>query len=70
MTRDASVDSGGSLSFDRYEANQVVQLIGVDDDENRFAGLSVTDRPSSHRLKREYDGMLRPEVRVNGRNSS
>jgi hypothetical protein len=37
------VDSGGSLSFDKYEANQVVQLIGVDDKEDRFAGLSITD---------------------------
>lgn len=37
------VDSGGSLSFDKYEANQVVQLLGVDDSENRFAGLVVTD---------------------------
>ena len=37
------VDSGGSLSFDKYGANQVVQLIGVDDKDDRFAGLSVTD---------------------------
>jgi hypothetical protein len=37
------VDSGGSLSFDRYGANQVVQLIGVDDKEDRLSGLSVTD---------------------------
>jgi hypothetical protein len=39
------VDSGGSLSFDKYEANQVVQLAGVDDSHDRFAGLSVTDSP-------------------------
>ncbi|MGI8468049.1 MAG: hypothetical protein ACR2N3_06310 [Pyrinomonadaceae bacterium] len=37
------VDSGGSLSFDKYGANQIVQLIGVDDKEDKFAGLSVTD---------------------------
>lgn len=37
------LDSGGSLSFDKYGANQVVQLIGVDDKDDRFAGLSVTD---------------------------
>ena len=36
-------DSGGSLSFDKYGANQVVQLIGVDDREDRMSGLSVTD---------------------------
>ncbi|MGA7437067.1 MAG: hypothetical protein WBW32_02935 [Luteibacter sp.] len=37
------VDSGGSLSFDRYGANQVVQLIGVDDKDNSMAGLAVSD---------------------------
>lgn len=46
------MDSGASLSFDRYEANQVVQLIGVDDKENRFAGLSVTDSPSGTEVHR------------------
>jgi hypothetical protein len=37
------VDSGGSLSFDKYGASDVVQLAGVDDSVDRFAGLSVTD---------------------------
>ena len=37
------VDSGGSLSFDKYDANQIVQLAGVDDKEDRFAGLLVGD---------------------------
>ena len=37
------VNSGGSLSFDKYDANQIVQLIGVDDSEDRFAGLIVSD---------------------------
>lgn len=44
--RDANgnvVDSGGSLSFDRYNANQVVQLLGVDDKENHMAGMAVSD---------------------------
>ena len=45
-------DSGGSLSFDRYEANQVVQLIGVDDAEDRFAGLVVSDSPSGNDVRR------------------
>jgi hypothetical protein len=35
--------SGVSLSFDKYEANQIVQLIGVEDSQNRFAGLAVLD---------------------------
>ncbi len=37
------LDSGGSLSFDKYGASQIVQLIGVEDKEDRRAGLSVTD---------------------------
>jgi hypothetical protein len=58
-------DAGGSLSFDRYEANQIVQLIGVDDKDDRFAGLVVTDSPSGtevHRrvwVGREDDGTAR-----------
>lgn len=40
------LDSGGSLSFDRYEANQIVQLMGVDDSENKIAGLIVSDSAS------------------------
>lgn len=46
------VDSGGSLSFDRYDANQIVQLAGVDDKEDRFAGFIVSDSApagASHR---------------------
>jgi hypothetical protein len=37
------VDSGGSLSFDKYGAGQIVQLAGVDDKNDRFAGLGVND---------------------------
>jgi len=37
------VDSGGSLSFDKYDANQIVQFAGVDDHEDQFAGVSVSD---------------------------
>ena len=37
------VDSGGSLSFDRYGAGQTIQLACVDDLENHFAGLQVSD---------------------------
>lgn len=66
--RDANgdvVDSGGSLSFDRYNANQVVQLLGVDDKENRMAGLVVSDSEESgggHRriwVGRSADGEAR-----------
>src|SRR5579862_1578427 len=36
-------DSGGSLSFDKYEAKQIVQLAGVDDKEDHFSGMGVSD---------------------------
>lgn len=45
-------DSGGSLSFDRYGANQIVQLLGVDDAEDRLAGLVVSDSPSGNDNRR------------------
>lgn len=35
------VDSGGSLSFDKYGAGQILQLAGVDDKDHKFAGLAV-----------------------------
>ena len=35
------VDSGGSLSFDKYGAGQIIQLAGVDDKTHQFAGLAV-----------------------------
>jgi hypothetical protein len=46
------VDSGGSLSFDKYDANQIVQLAGVDDKDDRFAGLIVLDSPTGNDNRR------------------
>ena len=38
------VDSGVSLSFDKYgQPGQIVQLAGVDDKDNKFAGLAIND---------------------------
>lgn len=45
-------DAGGSLSFDRYQANQVVQLLGVDDADDRLAGLVVSDSPAGNDVRR------------------
>ena len=43
------VDSGVSLSFDKYgQAGQIVQLAGVDDKDNKFAGLAINDQ--AHRI--------------------
>ncbi len=45
-------DSGGSLSFDKYDANQIVQLAGVDDKEDRFAGVIVSDSAATGENRR------------------
>jgi hypothetical protein len=51
------VDSGGSLTFDKYDANQIVQLAGVDDKEDRFAGLIVRDSvPQGKSTRRVWVG--------------
>jgi hypothetical protein len=39
------IDSGGSLTFDQYEQDQLVQLIGQHDGDGHTAGLIVSDRP-------------------------
>ena len=51
------VDSGGSLSFDKYGAGQIVQLAGIDDKEDRFAGLGVSDGKRRIWIGREGEGV-------------
>lgn len=51
------VDSGGSLSFDKYGANDIVQLAGVDDKNDRFAGLAVNDKSRRIWVGRTDDGI-------------
>ena len=58
------VDSGGSLSFDKYGASQIVQLAGVDDKENKFAGLAVNDQ-DGRRYRRIWVGRGDDEASVN-----
>jgi hypothetical protein len=51
------VNSGVSLSFDKYgQARQIVQLAGVDDRENKFAGLAVNDQNRRIWVGRKEDG--------------
>jgi hypothetical protein len=50
------VDSGGSLTFDKYGASQIVQLAGVDDKNDKFAGLVVNDQNNSRRNRRVWVG--------------
>jgi len=50
------IDSGGSLSFDKYGANQIVQVAGVDDSTDHFAGLAVSDTKRRIWVGRTADG--------------
>jgi len=50
------VDSGGSLSFDKYGASDIVQLAGVDDKSDRFAGLAVSGQNRRVWVGRTADG--------------
>lgn len=44
---DGKVSSGGSLTFDRYEQDQIVQILGLDHGGDRIvAGMQVSDRPT------------------------
>lgn len=45
------VDSGGSLTFDKYGQDQLVQLMGVHDHDGHQAGLIVSDRPDRPTLQ-------------------
>ena len=55
-SRGQVVDSGGSLSFDKYGASQIVQLAGVDDKTNKFAGLSVSGYSGETHAQRIWVG--------------
>src|SRR5437763_5932375 len=51
------VDSGVSLSFDRYGANsQIVQLAGVDDSRNHIVGLILSDTDQTSNRRRVFIG--------------
>ena len=55
-SRGQIVDSGASLSFDKYGASQIVQLAGVDDKTDKFAGLSVSGYAGPIRAERIWVG--------------
>lgn len=60
------VDSGGSLTFDKYEQDQLVQLVGSHDSSGHLAGLIVADRPD-HPIEQDFieagklDGMSKAD---------
>lgn len=51
------VDSGASLSFDRYGAkSQIVQLAGVDDSKDHLVGLMVSESDPTNTRRRVFIG--------------
>lgn len=42
---DGQASGGGSLTFDRYHQDQVVQLFGFEEGAERSAGIKVNDQP-------------------------
>ncbi|HEX7727367.1 MAG TPA: hypothetical protein VF410_12515 [Rhizomicrobium sp.] len=46
-SKDGHVESGGHLSFDQYEQDQVVNLEQTEENGKRVAGLSISDRPDA-----------------------
>ncbi len=45
-TADGKISSGLSLTFDRYDQDQQLQLIGLDEHGRTFAGMQVNDVPA------------------------
>jgi hypothetical protein len=63
------VSSGGSLSFDKYGAGQILELAGVDDKDNRFAGLAVSQGGQRVWIGRGDSGVASVSLTVaNGKN--
>jgi hypothetical protein len=51
------INSGASLSFDPYgESQQLVQLAGVQDEDNRIVGLAINDPKNHARNRRIWVG--------------
>lgn len=45
LSKDGKPSSGVSLTFDRYEQDQQMQLLGIDEAGKHFAGLTFNDVP-------------------------
>jgi hypothetical protein len=45
IDKDGTAHSGGSLTFDRYEQDQVVQMVAQQDGADKMAGFKIFDRP-------------------------
>ena len=59
---DGGTTSGGSLTFDAYEQDQIVQLMGYEQDGSGMAGLFVSDRPAAPMNFAAVDALARAET--------
>jgi hypothetical protein len=62
-SKDGHVESGGHLSFDQYEQDQVVNLEQTEEDGKRVAGLSISDRPDA---PMDFEGLSKLEAMPDG----
>ncbi|HEY1903914.1 MAG TPA: hypothetical protein VGG56_15885 [Terracidiphilus sp.] len=59
------IDSGASLSFDPYgESQQLVQLAGVQDEDNHIVGLAINDPKNHVRNRRIWVGRANDDAAV------
>lgn len=61
----AQGDTGGSLTFDAYEHDQIVQLLGVQESGEQVAGLVVSDRPRDRSIEEDLRARARLEDPTN-----
>jgi hypothetical protein len=54
----ANGQTGGSLTFDAYEQDQIVQVVGTQDDSGAVAGLIVNDRPSDRSIADDLQKLM------------
>lgn len=63
---DGSVSAGASLTFDRYENDQTIQLLQQDGGSRDIAALVISDRPAEPMFAMEGDKAALREAAVGG----
>lgn len=54
----ANGETGGSLTFDAYEQDQIVQVLGTQDGSGHVAGLIVNDRPTDRSIAEDLQEFI------------
>lgn len=55
--KDGTINAGASLTFDRYENDQTIQLLQTDNGDRDLAALIISDRPNGSMFE-DRDGKL------------